>query len=131
MWRAGYIYLGRYKNLFPPGGRVEFRVTPYAALANNSDDLAIDDITFRNCNPKSQPPTVTCNFEADLRSCAIWKQSTADDFDWNMGLRSPTQGTGPSYDHTYSGRVPNSESDNFCFELNYIIRLTQWRICNY
>jgi hypothetical protein len=75
----------------------------YTALANNSDDVAIDDISFRSCNPKEFPPTVTCNFEAGLCS---WQQATSDQFDWTVTNTIPaSHGTGPQFDHTRGNSI--------------------------
>ena len=103
MWRPGYVYLGRYMALIPAGSRLEFRVQPgLGRLANNSDDIAIDDISFRNCDPKQYPPNVSCTFEHGL---CIWTQAQNDRFDWLLSNHTtPSRGTGPQFDHTLPGR---------------------------
>uniref|UniRef100_A0A8C2TZ18 MAM domain containing 4 n=1 Tax=Coturnix japonica TaxID=93934 RepID=A0A8C2TZ18_COTJA len=58
-------------------------------------DIAIDNVTFVQCNPNVEPPgaaELSCNFEADL--CG-WYQDQGSDFQW---VRSTGQGQGS--DHT-------------------------------
>jgi len=66
-------------------------------VALNSD-IAIDDIKFERCNPKSSPPAINCTFEKDTCS---WTQDQGDNFDWlrNNGSTA-SKNTGPSSDHT-------------------------------
>ena len=103
LWRPAYVYLGSNLALIPAGSRLEFRVRPgLGRLANNSDDIAIDDIAFRNCDLKMFPPTVACSFERGL--CG-WSQAQNDQFDWRLSNHStPSRGTGPQFDHTRPGR---------------------------
>ena len=103
VWRSGFVYLGRATNGTGAGSRLEFRVMPaLSQLANNTADIAIDDILFRNCNPRQFPPDVSCNFDNGLCS---WVQSQNDQFDWSLSNSTTgTRGTGPSSDHTRPGR---------------------------
>nr|XP_039270832.1 MAM and LDL-receptor class A domain-containing protein 1-like [Styela clava] len=61
-------------------------------------DIAIDDVKFVYdfC-----PPSPECDFENGDALCGFTQDST-DSFEWSVGSGSTvTDGTGPSYDHTY------------------------------
>ncbi|XP_078371348.1 meprin A subunit beta-like [Oculina patagonica] len=49
------------------------------------------------------PGSIRCNFDNGL--CKGWSQSLSDQFDWMVrGGKTPTHGTGPSADHSGSGK---------------------------
>ena len=58
--------------------------------------MAIDDISFTNCNAEDYLLPVKCNFEIDF--CG-WSNDLTADFNWsrNQGV-TPTFNTGPSGD---------------------------------
>ncbi len=45
----------------------------------NRDDIALDDISFTNCNPNDFLLPVKCNFEVDF--CG-WSNDAVADFIW-------------------------------------------------
>lgn len=80
-------------------------------------DIAIDDLTY-TAGPCPLKPG--CDFESGF---CDWQQSTADDFNWSIGVNGTTsRGTGPPFDHTYgsssghyayietSGQQPNNRA---------------------
>lgn len=65
-------------------------------------DIAIDDVKFffGYC-----PPSPECDFENGDHYCGF-RQDTTDNFDWKVGTGATvTDGTGPSYDHTYQSDI--------------------------
>ena len=66
--------------------------------ATIGNDIAIDNIAFKSCNPNAAPPAVNCTFENGL--CG-WIQDPYDQFDWirNNGSTA-SRNTGPVNDHT-------------------------------
>ena len=84
---------------------------------NYTGDIAIDDlaVTPTPCygitttstppttmtSPASYPPTsVDCDFESAVCN---WRQDSQDQFDWVVQSgQTPSAGTGPTADHTYS-----------------------------
>lgn len=80
--------------------------------ASASQDIAIDDISFTNCNPKATPPSLNCSFETDL--CG-WSQDQFDSFDWRRNNGSTaSKNTGPMNDHTKG----DSSGMHILFKLN-------------
>nr|XP_023010426.2 MAM and LDL-receptor class A domain-containing protein 1 [Maylandia zebra] len=82
---------------------------PYKVLFSGMNNaaashvVAVDDISFLNCEKSYQPPALAsfgCSFEDGL--CA-WVQGAEDQLDWLSGA-GPTQtsNTGPAGDHTSS-----------------------------
>ncbi|XP_072296914.1 MAM and LDL-receptor class A domain-containing protein 2 [Eucyclogobius newberryi] len=63
--------------------------------------VALDDISFINCEKSSTPPALSsfgCSFEDGLCS---WLQGAEDDLDWTFGSGpTETPNTGPTGDHT-------------------------------
>uniref|UniRef100_W5MY12 MAM domain-containing protein n=1 Tax=Lepisosteus oculatus TaxID=7918 RepID=W5MY12_LEPOC len=99
-WNAEYVNVGQslenYWILFSSLPRLNLNDIPTA-----TDDIALDDISFKNCETSYQPPVLppfNCSFEADM--CG-WIQGGADDFDWER-RSGPTEShnTGPVGDHT-------------------------------
>lgn len=98
-WQKATIYLGRMLGPQAQGFRVRFEVLPGRGfLPSSTDDIAIDDISFNNCNPIVAVPNVNCNFNFDI---CKWTQALDDVFDWTLKDGSTTSvGTGPPSDHT-------------------------------
>lgn len=102
-WVQGTVYIGQKMGALSQGFTVDFKVGPGRNFgsASRSDDIAIDDITFNNCNPRQAAPNLNCDFEKDL--CA-WNQginSVDDVFDWTRTKGSTASSfTGPRFDHT-------------------------------
>ena len=98
-WRKGVVYIGQKLGALGGGLKMRFEAQPVRGFAATSTaDIAIDDISFSNCNPSLQPPNVACNFDTDL---CVWTNAADDKFDWsrkNGSTSSP--GTGPRTDHT-------------------------------
>ncbi|XP_048866511.1 MAM and LDL-receptor class A domain-containing protein 1 isoform X9 [Brienomyrus brachyistius] len=72
-----------------------------ASNNNGSLGIALDDISFHNCEASYQPPDPSshnCSFED--HSCG-WVQAASDDLDWQSWTGpSVTANTGPAGDHT-------------------------------
>nr|XP_026692090.1 MAM and LDL-receptor class A domain-containing protein 2-like [Ciona intestinalis] len=102
-------------------------------------------LTWSAVNPTNIAPTFNCNFDGPWPLCPGWTQSQEDSFDWTIIRGStPTQGTGPSSDHTTGeGRyayieatnitngatallltpsLPLDESPNYCLDFWYHIQ---------
>ena len=98
-WKKGVAYIGQKLGALGRGLRMRFEVQPSRGFAASSTaDIAIDDISFGNCNPNQQPPNVACNFDTNF---CVWTNAVDDTFDWtrkNGSTRS--YGTGPPADHT-------------------------------
>ncbi|XP_076601667.1 MAM and LDL-receptor class A domain-containing protein 1-like [Chaetodon auriga] len=67
------------------------------------DVVAVDDISFLNCENSYQPPALSacdCSFEEPL---CVWVQGAEDELDW-LSRSGPTEtpNTGPAGDHTTS-----------------------------
>ncbi|MBN3307353.1 MLRP2 protein, partial [Amia calva] len=99
-WNAEYINLGRLSESYRILFSSQPRVNPSGSAAA-TDDIAIDDISFKNCETSYQPPALppcNCSFESDL--CG-WVQGATDDFDWERRAGpTDTPNTGPEADHT-------------------------------
>ena len=104
-WTKAVAYIGQKLGPLAKGYRITIEVTDsfQRTAANN---VAIDDITFKNCNPQSKLADVTCNFDKDFCS---WTNDVNDQFDWTRknGATS-SSGTGPSTDHTSVGTLYGS-----------------------
>lgn len=98
-WHKKTVYIGRQFGTIAQGYHIRFEASPAkVTVASGKADVAIDDITFQNCNPGTPPPTATCNFDTDLCS---WQNSVNDQFDWTRNNGSTKSvGTGPRADHT-------------------------------
>ncbi|XP_066300039.1 MAM and LDL-receptor class A domain-containing protein 2-like [Branchiostoma lanceolatum] len=86
------------------GYRLQFQGVPSSSggggwgfLLPDTDDMAVDDITFIQCDLGSDRD-YNCTFESGL--CG-WRQSTDDDFDWTRQQgATASSNTGPDNDHT-------------------------------
>nr|CBN82054.1 MAM and LDL-receptor class A domain-containing protein [Dicentrarchus labrax] len=72
-----------------------------------SGGAALDDLEFIDCAPKPMEHFPgACNFNFDEsqweETCKL-SQDTDDDFDWRIGHRRETPGTGPHTDHSVGG----------------------------
>ena len=97
-WKKGVAYIG--KTLGNTTGlRITFQVLPSRGfVASSTADIAIDDITFNNCNPAAQPPPLACNFDKDF---CTWNRALDGDFQWTRkNGTTASVGTGPKFDHT-------------------------------
>ena len=99
-WSEGTAYIGQRAGSLPKGSYVRFEAQPFGAFSPSSTNtVAVDDITFNNCNPYQRLPTVTCNFDADF--CSWTNVGNTDKFDWTrMTGSTNSTGTGPASDHT-------------------------------
>ncbi|XP_076003138.1 apical endosomal glycoprotein [Genypterus blacodes] len=88
---------------------------PYKVLFSGiggDHNLAVDDISFLNCEKSFQPPApsaYSCSFEDGL---CLWLQGAEDELDWQL-KSGPTEtpNTGPAGDHTTgSGKYIHIES---------------------
>ncbi|KAK1172074.1 MAM and LDL-receptor class A domain-containing protein 2-like isoform X2 [Acipenser oxyrinchus oxyrinchus] len=112
-WNAEYANVGEMKEPY----RILFISQPRLNLDNSAsatDDIALDDISFRNCENSYQPPALpsyNCTFETDM--CG-WVQGVTDNFDWQRRSGpTETHNTGPTGDHTTgSGNYLYIESSN-------------------
>ncbi|CAJ1072730.1 MAM and LDL-receptor class A domain-containing protein 2 [Xyrichtys novacula] len=73
----------------------------FTATGAGDNIIAVDDISFLNCEKSYQPPALSacgCSFEDGL---CDWVQGAADELDW-LGRSGPTEtpNTGPAGDHT-------------------------------
>ena len=98
-WEKGVAYLGKTLGALGRGFKIEFEASPSRGFAASSTaDVAIDDISFVNCNPAQQPPQVGCNFDNGF---CTWTNARDDKFDWSIKNGSTASvGTGPHTDHT-------------------------------
>ncbi|KAJ7385144.1 Meprin A subunit beta [Desmophyllum pertusum] len=76
-------------------------------------DIAIDDFSLKkgSCSggvatpTPTQPPVISVKCTFDNGLCSGWAQSTSDHFDWTVRSgATPSSGTGPSTDHSGSGK---------------------------
>ncbi|XP_055359914.1 MAM and LDL-receptor class A domain-containing protein 2 isoform X2 [Betta splendens] len=99
-WTATYLPLGPH----PQPYRVWFISTsrkPPGSTTHGDDVVAVDDISFLNCEASYQPPALSasdCSFEDGL---CVWVQGGEDELDWLI-WSGPTESpnTGPAGDHT-------------------------------
>ena len=74
-----------------------------------------------------------CDFDSGL--CSQWSQSTSDQFDWTVGSgTTPSSGTGPSADHSGSGK--SDSATLFYFRVfstfvSYELLLLVWQLEKY
>ncbi|GFN85250.1 MAM and LDL-receptor class a domain-containing protein 2-like [Plakobranchus ocellatus] len=90
-WNVVVVDLGRVAVPF----KIVFQATRSATV---SGDLAIDDITFINCDYPAAAYPLRTNFEY---SFGDWLQDDSDDFDWNRQQgETASVSTGPRRDHS-------------------------------
>lgn len=102
-WNQVTVYIGQKFGMLAKGYHMRFEALPVRGFVPMpTADVAVDDITFQNCNSGTPPPTITCNFDKDL--CSWTNLQSGDQFDWTRNNGSTKSvGTGPQSDHT-SGR---------------------------
>ncbi|KAL2097653.1 hypothetical protein ACEWY4_006860 [Coilia grayii] len=102
-WSPELLPLGKQQAEYMVIFSSEVRETQGPSVRARSS-VALDDISFHNCETSYQPPDFTdlsCSFDQDL--CA-WVQEASDDLDWQRRSGpTDTLNTGPLGDHT-SGR---------------------------
>lgn len=141
-WMEGTAYIGQKLGALAKGFTIRFEGQPSVGYRpSSSKAIAIDDITFTNCNPNVSLPTVTCNFDSDF--CSWTNVANTDKFDWTRHSGTTTSsGTGPKADHTsgtgsyiyietsaprvngdyaqlVSPRLPPTSSTGFCLSFYY------------
>ncbi|CAF4086941.1 unnamed protein product, partial [Rotaria sordida] len=83
----------------PAGWRLFFDLEPNLDFFGAwTDDVAIDDISFSQCNANRSQYIIGCDFEMDFCS---WTTNGLGDFNWTRtSSTTPSTDTGPSGDHT-------------------------------
>ncbi|KAJ0011984.1 hypothetical protein NQD34_012959 [Periophthalmus magnuspinnatus] len=81
--------------------KIWFRIRNNGSTVKQDPIVALDDISFINCEKSFEPPALSffgCSFEDGLCS---WLQGAEDNLDWTFGS-GPTESpnTGPTGDHT-------------------------------
>ncbi|XP_041944947.1 MAM and LDL-receptor class A domain-containing protein 2 isoform X2 [Alosa sapidissima] len=98
-WSLEHVPLGKQQQDYTIIFSNEATATQSSTLSGSS--VALDDISFHNCDTLYQPPDLTdlsCSFDQGL--CA-WVQGAADDLDWQRRSGpTDTANTGPGGDHT-------------------------------
>lgn len=99
-WKQGTAYIGQVLGALQKGFQIRFEALPYMRFVpSSSATIAVDDITFNNCNQYVLLPTVSCNFDTDF--CSWTNVANTDKFDWSRQHGSTqSAGTGPTQDHT-------------------------------
>ncbi|XP_031666604.1 MAM and LDL-receptor class A domain-containing protein 2 [Oncorhynchus kisutch] len=96
-WRPEHLPLGQHLQPY----KVVFRSLAGESLSDVSRAVALDDISFLNCDTSYQPPALSaydCSFERDL--CG-WMQGAEEEQDWQVKSGpTDTPNTGPAGDHT-------------------------------
>ena len=97
-WLLGTVNLGTSLGELAPGWNLQFESEPsLTGVSAFSDDIAIDDISFSNCNPADHLKPLRCNFDKDF--CGWANDPTGSNFNWtrNNGSTS-SDDTGPPGD---------------------------------
>ncbi|CAF4238563.1 unnamed protein product, partial [Rotaria sordida] len=83
----------------PAGWRLVFEFEPNLDFFGGwTDDVAIDDISFSQCNANRSQYIIGCDFEKDFCS---WETNGLADFNWiRTSSQTSSIDTGPSGDHT-------------------------------
>jgi len=97
-WKFSTVNIGNLIGPEPKGWKVRFSYTPTSSqFAYLTDSVALDDISFVNCNPNDYLRPLKCNFENDL--CGWENRIVGTQFNWtrtNGSTDSPD--TGPAGD---------------------------------
>lgn len=80
-WKYATINIGKAVGNIMTGWRVNFEALPNTlGAAAFSDDVAIDDIAFTNCNPTDYLRSLRCDFEVDF--CGWTSVLVNTNFNW-------------------------------------------------
>uniref|UniRef100_A0A8C4IGG5 MAM domain-containing protein n=1 Tax=Dicentrarchus labrax TaxID=13489 RepID=A0A8C4IGG5_DICLA len=96
-WTQEHLFLGPHQQHY----KVWFSSTNQVNQTAGDHIVAVDDISFLNCEKSYQPPALSsssCSFEEDL---CVWVKGAEDELYW-LSRSGPTEtpNTGPAGDHT-------------------------------
>jgi hypothetical protein len=80
-WTYATVNIGKAIGMILSGWRINFEALPNTSGTTAfSDDVAIDDIAFTNCNPVDYLRSSKCDFEADF--CGWTNVTDNTKFNW-------------------------------------------------
>ena len=99
-WYSAAVNVGKLIGPQTQGWKLRFEALPNSTtISNYNDKIALDDISFTDCNPTDHLLPLKCDFEVGL--CGWSSDLTESEFTWirNNGSTDSAQ-TGPPGDHT-------------------------------
>jgi hypothetical protein len=98
-WQRGTVKIGEKLGALKKGWEVQFEALPFGITLDPKDNLAIDDISFINCNPNDYLRSLKCDFEVGFCDWKNQPQNTVLNWARTKGSLVPSL-TGPANDHT-------------------------------
>ncbi len=95
-WQHASINIGSKLGALRQGWDISIDSIPDVKVLAPNDNLAVDDISFINCNPDDYLRPFKCDFEVDF--CGWENQLEDTNLNWTRSQTTTTSTTGPSAD---------------------------------